>query len=165
MRDSVRILASVSGLAIGIWSVAAAQAQTTPPPQTSGPAATPTTAAPQPPEADPADIVVTGLRGSLASAQAIKRNSEQIVDSITAQDIGKFPDTNIAESLQRISGIQIQRNLGEGSTVAIRGLSEVRTELNGHDIFTANGGSVSPSTKSGPTCCHASTSSRIPRRR
>ncbi|TPG49399.1 TonB-dependent receptor [Sphingomonas glacialis] len=140
MRNSVRILASVSGLAIGIWSVAAAHAQTTPAPQTSGPPATPTTAAPQPPEADPADIVVTGLRGSLASAQAIKRNSEQIVDSITAQDIGKFPDTNIAESLQRISGIQIQRNLGEGSTVAIRGLSEVRTELNGHDIFTANGG-------------------------
>jgi TonB-dependent receptor len=92
------------------------------------------------PSAEDTVVVVTGLRKSLASAQAIKKNSEQLVDSITAQDIGKFPDVNIAESLQRISGIQIQRNLGEGSVIAIRGLSQVRTELNGHDIFTANGG-------------------------
>jgi TonB-dependent receptor len=86
------------------------------------------------------EVVVTGIRNSLANAQAIKRDAEQLVDSVTAEDIGKFPDANIAESLQRISGIQIQRNLGEGSIVAIRGLSQVRTELNGHDIFTANGG-------------------------
>jgi TonB-dependent receptor len=86
------------------------------------------------------EVVVTGIRQSLAKAQAIKQNAEQIVDAITAEDIGKFPDVNIAESLQRISGIQIQRNLGEGSVVAIRGLNQVRTELNGHDIFTANGG-------------------------
>ena len=92
------------------------------------------------PSADDTVVVVTGLRKSLASAQAIKQNSEQLVDSITAQDIGKFPDADIAESLQRISGIQIQRNLGEGSVIAIRGLNQVRTELNGHDIFTANGG-------------------------
>ncbi len=85
-------------------------------------------------------VVVTGLRKSLATAEAIKKNSDQIVDSITAQDIGRFPDADVAESLQRISGIQIQRNLGDGSVVAIRGLTEVRTELNGHDIFTANGG-------------------------
>ena len=86
------------------------------------------------------EVIVTGIRASLASAQAIKQEAEQLVDSITAEDIGRFPDANIAESLQRISGIQIQRNLGEGSVVAIRGLSQVRTELNGHDIFTANGG-------------------------
>ncbi|MDP1026980.1 TonB-dependent receptor [Sphingomonas sp. KR1UV-12] len=86
------------------------------------------------------DIVVTGLRQSLASAQAIKRNSEQLVDSITATDIGRLPDTNVSEALQRISGIQIQRNRGEGSAIAIRGLTQVRTELNGRDIFSANGG-------------------------
>lgn len=97
-------------------------------------------AAPASGEATSDEIVVSGIRQSLASAQAIKRNAEQLVDSVTAEDIGRFPDVNLAESLQRISGIQIQRNLGEGSTVAIRGLSEVRTELNGHDIFTANGG-------------------------
>jgi len=86
------------------------------------------------------EVVVTGIRHSLATAQAIKQTSEQLVDSVTAEDIGRLPDADIAESLQRISGIQIRRNLGEGSTVAIRGLSEVRTEINGHDIFTANGG-------------------------
>ncbi len=85
------------------------------------------------------EIVITGVRASLQSAQNIKRNSAQIVDSIVAEDIGKLPDRNIAEALQRISGIQIQRNYGEGSSVAIRGLSQVRTELNGRDIFTASG--------------------------
>lgn len=83
-------------------------------------------------------IVVTGVRASLRSAQSIKRNSPQIVDSIVAEDIGKLPDRNIAEALQRISGIQIQRSYGEGSAVAIRGLTQVRTELNGRDIFTAS---------------------------
>ncbi|MDV6331132.1 TonB-dependent receptor [Asticcacaulis sp. 201] len=92
------------------------------------------------PSTDDTVVVVTGLRNSLATAQAVKQKSDQIVDSITAQDIGKFPDVDIAESLQRIPGIQIQRNLGDGSTVAIRGLNQVRTELNGHDIFSANGG-------------------------
>jgi len=85
------------------------------------------------------DIVVSGVRASLQSAQNIKRNSDQVVDSIVAEDIGKLPDRNIAEALQRISGVQIQRNYGEGSTVAIRGLTQVRTELNGRDIFTASG--------------------------
>lgn len=83
-------------------------------------------------------IVVTGVRASLQSAQNIKRNSPQIVDSIVAEDIGKLPDRNIAESLQRISGIQVQRTYGEGSSVQIRGLTQVRTELNGRDIFTAS---------------------------
>ena len=86
------------------------------------------------------DIVVTGVRASLSSAQSIKRNADQIVDSIVAEDIGKLPDRNVAEALQRITGVQIQRSYGEGSSVAIRGLSQVRTEINGRDIFTANGG-------------------------
>lgn len=94
-------------------------------------------------------IVVTGLRNSLATAQAVKQKSDQIVDSITATDIGRFPDSDIAESLQRVPGVQIQRNLGEGgsdannpgkSGVSIRGLNRVRSELNGHDIFSADGG-------------------------
>jgi iron complex outermembrane receptor protein len=67
------------------------------------------------------DIVVTGVRASLSSAQAIKRNADQIVDSIVAEDIGKLPDRNVAEALQRITGVQIQRSFGEGSQVAIRG--------------------------------------------
>jgi iron complex outermembrane receptor protein len=86
------------------------------------------------------EIVVTGLRASMASAQAIKQNTDQLVDSVTAVDIGRLPDVNIAEALQRISGIQISRNFGEGSGIAIRGLTQVRSELNGRDIFSANGG-------------------------
>lgn len=85
-------------------------------------------------------VQVTGTRSSVTRAQQIKQNAEQIVDSIVAEDIGKLPDNNVAEALQRISGIQITRNYGEGSTIAIRGLTQVRTELNGRDIFTANDG-------------------------
>lgn len=85
-------------------------------------------------------VTVTGVRASMASAISIKQNADQIVDSIVAEDIGKLPDSNVAEALQRITGIQIDRNYGEGSTIAIRGLTQVRTEVNGRDAFTANGG-------------------------
>ena len=85
-------------------------------------------------------VTVTGVRASLMSAAQIKQNADQIVDSIVAEDIGKLPDSNVAEALQRISGIQIDRNYGEGSSIAIRGLTQVRTEVNGRDAFTANGG-------------------------
>lgn len=87
-----------------------------------------------------ATVKVVGMRASMESAIQIKRNADQIVDSIVAEDIGKLPDANVAEALQRITGIQISRNYGEGSTIAIRGLTQVRTELNGRDAFTANGG-------------------------
>jgi hypothetical protein len=84
-------------------------------------------------------VVVSGVRASLQTAQMIKQNSTQVVDSIVADDIGKLPDRNIAEALQRITGIQVQNNKSEGSSIAIRGLTQVRTELNGRDIFTAGG--------------------------
>jgi iron complex outermembrane receptor protein len=86
------------------------------------------------------EVVVTGVRASLRSAQAIKRDASQIVDSIVATDIGKLPDRNVAEALQRIPGIQIDRNYGEGANIAIRGLTQVRTEINGRDSFTAGEG-------------------------
>ena len=63
------------------------------------------------------DIVVTGVRASLDRAIAIKRDSPGVVDAISAEDIGKFPDTNLAESLQRITGVSIDRTNGEGSRV------------------------------------------------
>ncbi len=66
-------------------------------------------------------IAVTGIRGSLIKAMDTKRSSEGIVDAISAEDIGKFPDTNLAESLQRISGVSIDRVNGEGSKVSVRG--------------------------------------------
>jgi TonB-dependent receptor len=74
------------------------------------------------PDAEPAaDIVVTGIRASLRKAVNIKRNSQGVVDAISAEDIGKFPDTNLAESLQRITGVSIDRQGGEGSKVTVRG--------------------------------------------
>jgi iron complex outermembrane recepter protein len=86
-----------------------------------------------------ADIVVTGLRESLSRAIDIKRNSIQIVDSVVADDIGKLPDANIAESLQRVTGVQIRRGLGEGTNVQIRGLKQIRTEVNGRSIVSPYG--------------------------
>jgi TonB-dependent receptor len=82
-------------------------------------------------------VVVTGIRASLMQAQDLKRNSGLIVDSIVADDIGKLPDANVAEALQRITGVQVSRDQGEGAQVQIRGLSQVETLLNGREIFTA----------------------------
>ena len=67
------------------------------------------------------DIVVTGIRGSLSNSAAIKRNSDSIVDAISTEDLGKFPDSNVAESLQRIPGVAIDRSNGEGRFVTVRG--------------------------------------------
>lgn len=77
------------------------------------------------------EVVVTGMRASLASAVRAKRDAVQVVDLVAAEDIGKLPDANVAESLQRVPGVQIDRNFGEGAQVSIRGLSNVRVELNG----------------------------------
>jgi iron complex outermembrane receptor protein len=94
-------------------------------------------------------IVITGKRAALQSAQKIKQNSDEIVDSIVADDIGKLPDRSVTEVLQRIVGVTIDRTMAkndpehfsvEGSGVNIRGLTWVRSELNGRDSFSANGG-------------------------
>ncbi|WP_245626648.1 TonB-dependent receptor [Croceicoccus naphthovorans] len=66
-------------------------------------------------------ILVTGIRASLEAAADIKREAQGVVDAISAEDIGKFPDTNLAESLQRITGVSIDRSNGEGSNVTVRG--------------------------------------------
>ncbi len=78
-------------------------------------------------------ITVPGFRSSLASSLARKRNADQVLDAITAEDIGQFPDQNLTESIQRIAGVQITRNNGEGEQVNIRGLSAqfTRVELDG----------------------------------
>ncbi|PMZ24061.1 hypothetical protein C1Y05_30820, partial [Pseudomonas sp. FW306-02-F04-BA] len=61
---------------------------------------------------DDGDIVVTGIRASLRESLALKRDAQGVVDGITAEDMGKFPDTNLAESLQRITGVSIDRSIG-----------------------------------------------------
>ena len=99
-------------------------------------------ATPQPPATDAADIVVTGIRASLSSSAQVKRDANQIVDSISAVDVGKFPDANIAESLQRITGVAIDRSGGEGQFITVRGLGpEFNTVLvNGRVMATDNAG-------------------------
>src|SRR3954466_16386351 len=68
------------------------------------------------------EVVVTGFRASLENALERKRESTQIIESVTAEDIGKFPDQNVAESLQRLPGVQIDRAGGQGTAVLIDGL-------------------------------------------
>ncbi|WP_448501846.1 TonB-dependent receptor [Sphingomonas sp.] len=86
------------------------------------------------------DIVVTGVRASIVGALDVRRESTQIVDSIVAEDIGKLPDNNVIEALQRVTGIQVtNRGAGEASGISIRGLTDPLTTQNGRNIFTASG--------------------------
>jgi TonB-dependent receptor len=84
-------------------------------------------------EASSEDIVVTGIRSSLQGALNAKRNAAQVLDAISAEDIGKFPDKNVGEALQRVTGVQLTRSDGEGSGITIRGAdpSLNRVEING----------------------------------
>src|SRR6187399_2792296 len=81
-------------------------------------------------------VVVTGLRGSLKASMETKRDAIGVVDAINSEDIGKFPDTNLAESLQRITGISIDRRNGEGAQVTARGFGPQfnLVTLNGRQI-------------------------------
>ncbi|RZJ10982.1 MAG: TonB-dependent receptor [Rubrivivax sp.] len=94
-------------------------------------------------------VVVSGQRAALQSAQKLKQESDEIVDSIVADDIGKLPDRSVSEVLQRIVGVTMDRVLArgdpmrvsvEGSGVIIRGLTYVSSQLNGRESFSANGG-------------------------
>jgi len=86
------------------------------------------------------DILVVGKRAGLVSAQEIKRDKMEIVDSVVADDINKLPDINVTDALSRITGVQILRDRGEGAGVAIRGLTQMETLLNGREVFTAGSG-------------------------
>ena len=98
------------------------------------------------------EIVVTGIRASQAQAIDIKRNETALVDAISAEDIGKLPDVTVADALQRIPGIQVQRTAGEGSTVNIRGLPQVITLLNGEQYLApGNLGSAQPNLNDVPS--------------
>jgi len=88
------------------------------------------------------EVVVTGFRASLASAIQVKKAETSIVDVINAEDIADFPDLNLAESLQRIPGVAIDRDGGEGRTITVRGLSSdfTRVRLNGLEALATTGG-------------------------
>jgi iron complex outermembrane recepter protein len=90
------------------------------------------------------EVVVTGYRESLEAALDAKRTSVSFTDSITAEDVGKLPDNNLAEALQRVPGVQISRTNGEGQQISIRGMgpSFARVLLDGMPISVASEGSV-----------------------
>jgi iron complex outermembrane receptor protein len=86
-------------------------------------------------EATVETFVVTGVRAALQSAARVKRNADQVMDVITAEDVGKLPDANVAEALQRVTGVQVTRVWGEGQSVSIRGLPLVRVEVDGRTVL------------------------------
>jgi iron complex outermembrane receptor protein len=85
-------------------------------------------------------VVVVGQRASLDTARQIRRNAEGIVDAVVADDIDKLPDFSVNDALQRVPGVQIGRDRGEGTAVAIRGLTQMETTINGREVFTAGTG-------------------------
>lgn len=89
------------------------------------------------PTAEGDTIVVTGIRQSLQSAKNLKRRSDQIVDAIVAEDIGKLPDIAVSDTAARIPGVQVERGGGEAGRVLVRGLPDFTTTYNGREIFTA----------------------------
>src|SRR5690606_28127067 len=158
LRSAIRRLGvkegGVSALAIGASMLAPyALAQ-----DSAGTATTPSA------EQSVEELVVTGMREALKTAQDIKREADTVVDSITASDIGAFPDKSVAEALQRVTGVFVTRFAAasdtthfsaEPSGVIIRGLPQVRSEFNGRDSFNANSsrglsfGDVSPELMAG----------------
>jgi iron complex outermembrane receptor protein len=86
------------------------------------------------------EVVVTGIRASLTQSLDTKRNSVAILDAVSAEDVGKFPDKNLAEALQRVPGVQVNREFGEGERLSIRGTSPTLTRMlyNGHSLATAD---------------------------
>ncbi|MEZ5954519.1 MAG: TonB-dependent receptor [Hyphomonas sp.] len=89
-------------------------------------------------------VVVQGVRASLERAMDLKRSADGVLDAISAEDIGKFPDTNLAESLQRITGVSIDRVNGEGSQITVRGFGPDfnLVTLNGRTMPTAEAGVI-----------------------
>jgi len=148
------------GGSVVAFTPALAQAQNTAPPPVDQAQATeeqrPTTAntssADAPPGVTGNDIVITGIRASLRQSQDIKRNAQGVVDAISAEEMGKFPDTNLAESLQRITGVSIDRSNGEGSFVTVRGFGPEYNLvlLNGREMPTSSlsgGGGEAPNSR------------------
>jgi len=86
--------------------------------------------------AEPEEVIVTGIRGALKNAVDIKRNSTAVVDAISAEDVGKFPDSDVGESLGRVPGVTVGRAFGQGASVSIRGAAPqmTLTQLNGQNV-------------------------------
>ena len=126
MSQRTKILSLASGaLVISTWGACVAQGAESP------------QAAPSTSQLE--EVVVTGIRASLDRALETKRESAEFVDAINAEDVGKLPDQNVAEALQRVTGVSIQRSRGEGDFVSIRGLGPnfVRGTVNNRTLVSA----------------------------
>lgn len=132
LRTSLGLLLGASASSLMFGAPALAQTPTTPDAQSEAQSEAPAEN----------EIVVTGFRQSLREAIDVKRSSTTIVDAISAEDIADFPDLNLAESLQRVPGVQIDRDGGEGRSINVRGLSSdfVRVQLNGMEALATTGG-------------------------
>lgn len=119
-------LAGTSLIAVGLSVASVSSAQSTPPQNEGG----------------VEEIVVTGFRSSLDQALNVKRAEAGAVDSILAEDVGKFPDLNLSESIQRIPGVALARDAGEGRQISVRGLGPqfTRVRINGMEALATAGG-------------------------
>jgi len=126
------VAAIAATLSLGLATSAFAQDQ-----QAASPDAAAQSAAKQKEATELDGVQVQGVRASQMKSVEIKRDAASIQDSITAENIGALPDVTISDSLQRITGVQIGRSAGEGSTVAVRGLPQVGTTINGESFITA----------------------------
>ena len=99
------------------------------------------TPAADPPKGEEVEtVIVTGIRESLRKGLENKKEATQVIESIVAEDIGKLPDNNVVEALQRVSGVQVtNRDGGEADGITIRGLPDITTTWNGRNVFTASG--------------------------
>jgi len=136
-------LSSLAAASSLLFAGAAAQAQNAPTVGTVAPQALASTTQLE-------TVVVTGIRRALETSVNLKRSSSGLVDGIVAEDIGKFPDTNLAESLSRISGVSIDRNNGEGTRVTVRGMGPDfnLVLLNGRQMPGASIDSSAPASRS-----------------
>lgn len=122
LKNTTRLLCAAS---FAVLAIGSAQAQEAPASDAVG---------------DEEEIIVTGFRASLDAALNLKRNSTAAIDAVVAEDIAKFPDLNLAESLQRIPGISIQRDAGEGRAITVRGLGAqfTRVRVNGMETISTS---------------------------
>ncbi|AUW59765.1 TonB-dependent receptor [Sphingobium sp. SCG-1] len=135
-----RDLAAISVSVLAVMAVTTAHAQTTPLNVGAQPATPPGGPDKDGQQTAESDIVVTGMRQTLARAAEIKRTASQVVDSIVAEDIGKFPDATTAAALQRVPGVQAQvGSNNEIIGIRIRGLNDILSTLDGREIFSTTG--------------------------
>ena len=140
-------IALAGTVAMGLVLATAAAAQTaTPSPQAAENPSDPDRDAIVDPTGTPGDssndLIVVGIRGSVATASDKKKNAKQIVDSVVSEDAGKLPDNNVVEALSRVTGVQIDRARGQGQSLTIRGLDGVQTTINGNETSLGAGRSL-----------------------